>query len=123
MAQEFSDESQQALTGFFTQRIEHEKRSQLFSSCHLIDPWIQKCAACDTPRRETTTHSLGGILLGEAMVYDPYPVCLCGTCEEEIQSLLSHQTLGIWDDFVQTNFDCPPGQQLDLPTRDRPALF
>ena len=123
MAQEFSDESQQALTGFFTQRIEHEKRSQLFSSCHLIDPWIQKCAACDTPRRETTTHSLGGILLGEAMVYDPYPLCLCGTCEEEIQSLLSHQTLGIWDDFVQTNFDCPPGQQLDLPTRDRPALF
>ena len=123
MAQEFSGESQRALSGFFTRRIKHDERSRLLSSCHLVEPWIHQCAACDTPRRETKNYSLGGILLGDAMVYDPYPLCLCGKCEEEIQSLLSQQTLGIWDDFVETNFDCPPGQHLDLPTRDRPAMF
>ena len=75
-----------------------------------------------TPRNKTKSFSLGGILLGDTMIYDPYPLCLCGDCEEEIQSLLSHQTLRAWDDFVQTNFDCPPEYYRDLPTKRRPAL-
>ena len=123
MAQEFSDESQQALATFFTQRVRLEERSQFLSPAKLIEPWIRQCAACDTPRTKAKSYSLGGILLGDTMIYDPYPLCLCGDCEEEIQSLLSQQTLGVWDDFVQTNFDCPPGQAQDLPNKGRPALL
>ena len=123
MAQEFSDESHQALATFFTERVRLDERSQFLSPLNFIEPWIRHCAACDTPRNKAKSFSVGGILLGDTIMYDPYPLCLCGDCEEEIQSLLSHQTLGAWDDFVQTNFDCPPGHYRDLPTKGRPALL
>ena len=123
MAQEFSAESQQALATFFTERVQLDERSQLLSPSNLIEPWIRHCAACDIPRNETKSYSVGGIILGDNMIYDPYPLCLCGDCEEEIQSLLSQQTLGVWDEFIQTNFDCPPGHYRDLPTKGRPALL
>lgn len=123
MAREFSDESQRALATFFTNRVKFEERSELLSFGDLIEPWIETCAACKTPRNKAQTYSLGGILIGDSIIYDPYPLCLCGDCEEEIQSLLSQKTLGIWDDFVQANFDSPPGQHLDLPSKRRPVLL
>ena len=123
MAREFSAESQQALAAFFTHRVKFEERTKLLSFGDLIEPWIQTCAACNIPRTEAQTHSLGGILLGDSIIYDPYPLCLCGDCEDEIQSLLSKKTLGIWDEFVQINFDSPPGHHRDLPTHRRPVLL
>ena len=57
------------------------------------------------------------------MIYDPYPLCLCGRCEEAIQGLLSQKTRGMWDDFVDTHFDGPPANVEDLPVRGRPVPF
>ena len=69
------------------------------------------------------SYSIGGVLLGNEMQFDPYPLCLCGECEEEIQELLSKQTRGTWDDFVETHFEGPPADVLDVPTGGRPMVF
>ena len=123
MAQEFSPGSKQALAGFFEERVKVRERSHLLDSGNGPAPWIEKCAACDSPRNQMESYSLGGVLLGMHMIYDPYPLCLCGKCEEEIQELLSLKTRGMWDDFVEVHFDGPPADVEDLPVKGRPVLF
>ncbi|MBB80013.1 MAG: hypothetical protein CMN02_03260 [Roseibacillus sp.] len=123
MSREFSRDSRQALNLFFQERVNLSERSSLLSHQYVPAPWIQKCAACEKPRNEAESYSLGGMLLGSDMIYDPYPLCLCGNCEEEIQSLLSPGTKGIWDEFVDTHFDGPPSNLEDLPVKGRPVLF
>ena len=123
MSREFSRDSQKALSLFFQEQVKLSERSRLLAHEDLPGPWIERCAACETPRAEAESYSLGGILLGSHMIYDPYPLCLCGNCEEKIQCLLSPGTKGIWDEFVDTHFDGPPVNLEDLPVKGRPVLF
>ena len=123
MAQEFSSDSRENLSHFFEHRVKVKERSIFLAFGPSPGPWIEKCAACQTPRHEMESYSLGGVLLGMEMLFDPYPLCLCGKCEEEIQELLSKKTRGMWDDFVDTHFDGPPANVQDLPIAGRPVLF
>ena len=123
LASEFSNESQEALTSYFMQKAKLLDRSRFLDFGESIEPWIRECTGCGTLRSEAVTYSLGGILQGTSIVFDPYPICLCGKCEEEIHALLSPKTQGIWDDFVETHFDGPPGYTEDFPTKGRPALL
>ena len=123
MAQEFSSESRQALSRFFQEQVNLRDRSILLAIGDEPALWIEKCASCETFRNQLESYSLGGLLLGRNMIYDPYPLCLCGKCEEKIQELLSQKTRGIWDDFVDTHFDGPPAGVEDLPVRGRPLPF
>lgn len=100
-----------------------KERSVLLAFGSDPNPWIDKCAACQTPRTQMESYSLGGVLLGMEMLFDPYPLCLCDKCEEEIQELLSKQTRGMWDDFVDTHFEGPPADVQNLPVSGRPVLF
>lgn len=122
MAQEFSQESREQLADFFENTVQVQERSSFLTYGPIPEPWIARCAACDTPRDEMESYSIGGVLLGSEMLYDPYPLCLCGKCEEEIQDRLSQKTRGIWDDFVDTHFDGPPSDAEDLPVRGRPMI-
>lgn len=123
MAQEFSVDSRDALAGFFEERVKVRERSIFLAFGNDPNPWIEKCAACQTPRTQMESYSIGGVLLGMDMIYDPYPLCLCGKCEEEIQGLLSKKTRGRWDEFVDTHFDGPPADVEDVPASGRPVLF
>ena len=122
MAQEFSIESRKSLAEFFEKRVKVQERSRFLAFGPRLDPWIECCAACQTPRDEMETYSIGGMLLGSEMVFDPYPLVLCGKCEEEIQDSLSQKTRGIWDDFVDTHFEGPPSDVEDLPV-GRPMVM
>jgi len=123
MSQEFSVESRENLANFFEHRVNIKKRSIFLAFGSNPDPWIEKCAACQTPRNEAESYSIGGVLLGSDMLFDPYPLCLCGTCEEEIQELLSKKTRGMWDDFVDDHFEGPPADVEELPLKGRPMVF
>ena len=123
MAEEFSQESRQRLAGFFHQRVDLDHRARLAVLGPGPAPWIAHCAACRKSRDEMDSFSIGGLLLGSEILFDPYPLCLCGQCEEEIQEILSKETRDIWDDFVDTHFDGPPAHVLDLPIRGRPLVF
>jgi len=123
MAREFSEESRQRLAEFFQQRVNIGQRSALLTLGPVADPWIAACAACGTPRQDAASFSLGAVFLANEMIFDPYPLCLCGKCEEDIQNLISKKTRDIWDDFVETHFEGPPAHLLDLPAGGKPVLF
>jgi hypothetical protein len=123
MAQEFSKVSRAKLAEFFEHRVKVKKRSAFLAFGLTPAPWIERCAACQTPRAAVESYSIGGVLLGSEMLFDPYPLCLCGKCEEEIQDSLSQKTRGMWDDFVDTHFDGPPADVEDLPRVGRPMVI
>ena len=123
LSEEFSQESRERLAQFFDQHIDLQRRSRLLAFGPVAQPWIARCAACDTPRDEMEHYSLGAVLLGAEMLFDPYPLCLCGQCEQKIQETISKQTRDIWDDFVETHFDGPPAHVLDLPVAGKPMIL
>ena len=123
MSEEFSEESRQRLAEFFDRRVQIGLRSLLFEKGDGPAPWVANCAACGVARDKAESYSIGGIFLGSDMLYDPYPLCLCGKCEEEIQECLSKKTRDIWDDFVDTHFDGPPADTVDLPVGGKPLPF
>lgn len=124
MSEEFSEDSRANLANFFEQRVNIKQRSMLLAFGPNPEPWMAHCAACQKPREEMQSYSIGGLLLGSEMLFDPYPLSLCGECEEEIQGLLSKKTRDIWDEFVETHFDGPPADVLDLPVLGgKPMVF
>jgi hypothetical protein len=123
MASEFSEESRASLADFFENRVKVRMRSVFLAFGPTPTPWIERCAACQTPRLEMESYSIGGMLLGCEMMFDPYPLCLCGKCEEEVQESLSKKTRGMWDDFVDSHFDGPPADVMDLPRIGRPMVI
>ncbi len=123
MAREFSSDSRHALAGFFQARMRVEERTRLLAFGSNPEPWLEKCATCRTPRAQMESYSIGGIFLGSQMIFDPYPLCLCGQCEEEVQECLSEETRGKWDGFVEAHFEGPPAETRDLPVQGRPILI
>ena len=123
MAREFSRESRRRLDEFFRQQVNLERRSMLLALGPDPTPWTARCAACATPRADMPSYSIGAVFLGHNMLFDPYPLCLCGPCEDNIQNLISRKTRDIWDEFVETHFDGPPAHLLDLPVGGKPLIF
>ena len=123
MADEFSEESKKSLQGFYAERLDLDQRSREHSDVNEPAGWIARCATCGKDRDACESYSIGGLFDASALILDPYPMCFCNECEEEIQSRLSKKTLGIWDDFVADHFDSPPANMRDLPAPSRPMLI
>ena len=123
MSKEFSEESKKSLQQFYEERLDTVARSALMQGDPDPARWIEHCATCDKARKDCENYSNGGLFDANALLLDPYPMCFCGECEEEVQSRLSKKTLGIWDDFVEDNFDSPPANFRDLPVPSRPMLI
>ncbi len=90
----FSQESRTRLADFYRQRV----------SMHL---GRGKCAVCGDTRSEAGAEefSLTAACKGDQLVHD---LMVCGPCRVEMQSLLSRETRGVWDRFVEDNLPGAP---------------
>ena len=123
MSKDLSHASVKHMKEFFERKMDIEKRSQQLSGQTDPEAWLAKCATCDGERATSESYSIAALFHAGSLMLGPYPACFCGKCEEEIQEGLSKETLGIWDDFIETNFDSPPANVRDLPVTGRPIFF
>ena len=123
LCEEFSEPSQQALAGFFLSRANLFQRSEALTGNWSTEAWLERCVLCNGLRGDSESYSIGGLFLARGILFDPYPLCICGKCEEEVQECLSKSTRDIWDDFLATHFDGPPANRQDLPVGGRPLIF
>lgn len=123
MAEELSEESKQFLQRFFEERMNLAQRSKRLSRTTDVNAWMETCATCGKKRDEMESYSIAALFYQDSLMIDPYPVCFCSECEEEIQNNLSEETRRVWDDFVETNFDSPPANARDLPVSGRPIFM
>jgi len=91
---DFSQESRQRFAEFHAQRV-------------TLNLGTGRCAVCGNGREEDEEHSLTGACQGTAL---RHALMICGPCRREMQSLLSKQTRGVWERFVEENLaGAPPG--------------
>lgn len=123
LCEDFSEESRRAIGEFFQTRLDLSHRSERLSGNWNTSSWLECCALCSTRRDETESYSAGGLFMGGGILFDPYPLCVCGSCEEEVQECLSKSTRDIWDDFLASHFDGPPANLQGLPVGGKPPIF
>ncbi|MGE9268356.1 MAG: hypothetical protein ACQKBY_09690 [Verrucomicrobiales bacterium] len=116
---EFSEESKETMMNFLSDRVDLEARSTRLADEEEVEAWISHCVICESSASESPEHVIATAAHGEEMIFDPYPMMVCGSCEEELQQSLSKQTRERWDRFVSENFPGPPANALD----PAPSLF
>jgi len=112
MAAEFSQESQERLNHFYKRNQALQSRSQKLNPSHVLEEWIQECATLQKPLTELAHYSVACMGFGDSLVFDPFPMMICSTCEQDVQERLSKTTRDQWDKFVQDHFEGPPADAL-----------
>ncbi|MEZ5305131.1 MAG: hypothetical protein R3F11_31485 [Verrucomicrobiales bacterium] len=109
MAGEFSEESKQRLTEFQEKHIDFERPMSECAVCaadrdSFDSPEFTLIAACECG------HMHAGFMV-------------CAKCVEQMQELISKQTRGVFDKFVEENFPGVPADTIPLPTtKPKPVL-
>jgi len=86
----------------------------------LLQRCIEHCLVCGTERSKCHRYSLAGLcrdneIVAQVTPVSQTPLMVCEKCELGMAGLVSQQTRDSWDHFVEANFDCPPGVEVDSP--------
>lgn len=122
VARDFSEESQRTLEAFFDDKVNLAQRSLALEENESLEDWTKSCLVCKSLQNEETGYSLAAMAYRDTMIFDPFPMMVCGNCEEEIQGKLSKTTRERWNRFVGENFPGPPATA-DTPTGGVPVLI
>lgn len=79
------------------------------------EDWVENCLVCAKPRSDCYRFSLCGVFNGSSLVLGEFPAVICEDCEKQLSELTSKETQDRWNQFVEENFDGPPGVELDSP--------
>ena len=87
----------------------------------LLQRCIEHCLVCGTERSKCHRYSLAGLcrdneIVAQVTPISQTPLMVCEKCELGMADLVSQQTRDSWDRFVEENFDCPPGVEVDSPS-------
>ncbi|MDG1897962.1 MAG: hypothetical protein P8J37_23925 [Fuerstiella sp.] len=87
----------------------------------MLQQCIEHCLVCGTERSKCHRYSLAGLcrdneIVAQVTPISQTPLMVCEKCELGMADLVSQQTRDSWDRFVEENFDCPPGVEVDSPS-------
>ena len=123
-----SAESAQSIQSFFESRVNFSDRIyQLLlqrgpdADQDSVDDWVDRCMFSGELRSEMREYQVVALCEGKEMIRDFFPIMISGQIMEELSSLLSEQTKGWMDDFIDTNFGMPP--EFCEPPGVRPVLI
>ena len=115
MNAKLSEQSRVAMFDFMHDNTDMKTREQQLGTDSDTDAYIAHCITCGTPREKTNSHTLAAMFTGDHLIKGPFPMLICGTCEEKINNTISEETRKTWDDFIAEHFPRPPSEST-LPT-------
>jgi protein-arginine kinase activator protein McsA len=118
LRQQLSVETQMAYQEFLFSSADLSNRIDLIRQPleFEFEDWIEACLVCHKPRSECYRYSVCGMLLGPKLLLAEFPAIVCEDCEKQLSELTSKETRDRWDQFVEENFDGPPGVEIDSPS-------
>lgn len=123
--QELSQESRDAVTRYFLENLDRERRAETLmrlADSDDVTEWIDECVLTGTPAADCRERQIMALCEGDQMRLDiGFPMMLSGLAVEGIVEVLSEQTRGWMEDFVGDNFGMPP-EFVDTPDF-MPVLF
>lgn len=122
MQSQLSEDSRVAMFDFMHDHIDMEAREELLGTDSDTDAYISECISCHQPKESTNSYTLGAMFAGGDLIKGPFPMLMCGTCEEELNATLSSETRKMWDRFIEEHFPGPPSE-IKLPSGSKPVLI
>lgn len=122
MNSKLSGQSKVAMFDFLHDRADLEQRYAELGPDSPAEDYLARCVTCGAGREQIRSHSVGAMFTGTELVKGPFPMLMCGTCEEALGDTLSAETRDMWDRFVGEHFPGPP-TEVELPTGGKPVFF
>ena len=122
MNAKLSEDSRVAMFDFMHDHIDMDARQEKLGTDSDTEDYISECITCHQPRSTMNHYTLGAMFTGSALIKGPFPMLMCGTCEEALSETLSDETRNMWDRFVEEHFPGPPSE-VKLPTGSKPVFI
>lgn len=99
---ELSEESLRKIDQFMMQRVDMIARNEELSEVTTanIEPWISHCMVSGKPRENCSEYQIHGICENDRLVFMNSPFIISDEVMNEMSMLLSNDTLGQMDDFI-----------------------
>lgn len=118
LQQSYSKESRERIWNFYLDRADLPERLKRF---HALPPmpdfWMNNCLTCKTLRGRTQEYAIAAECVGEYLILGESPMMICYGCMEKIIDLMSEESLGIYDKWMDRVIPPAPGLTNDKPRR------
>lgn len=116
LAEAYSKETWNRIWDFFLDRVNiGERREKLLDEgWTTLDPWLASCVTCGAAKSDTREYLIVGECDGRDLLFYNLPYMICENCQMKINDCLSQKSRGIWDEWVERNFDLPPSVRQDI---------
>lgn len=121
MNAQLSEESRVAMFDFMHDHADMDKRESELGAESETNDYLASCITCGVNASALKNFSLGGMFAGEELIKGPFPMLMCGDCEEKLGETISDETRDVWDRFIGEHFPGPPSE-VRLPTH-KPVLI
>ena len=121
MNAQLSEQSRVAMFDFMHDRADMEKREEELGQESPTEDYLAKCMTCGADAQGLKNYSIGGMFCGESLIKGPFPMLMCGKCEEQLGETISDETRDVWDRFIGEHFPGPPSE-IKLPSH-KPVLI
>ncbi len=123
MRQELSKISLERIEQYFEQRVNVWNRYQTLSAQTSEDPqqWLSHCMITGKPMSALSEYQIFAQCEGKSLILTGMPYMLSGEVLDEISELLSDQSRGEINRFIDEHFGIPP--ELKEPLKDQPFLL
>ena len=121
MNSQLSEKSRVAMFDFIHDRVDMDQREAELGNNADTDTYLSNCITCGADAHSLKHFSIGGMFAGPTLIKGPFPMLMCGTCEELLGETISDETRDVWDRFIGEHFPGPPSE-VRLPTH-KPVLI
>ncbi len=125
LQESFSPASREAIANFYLDHADLAKRAAEVETNSTADlnGWIESCVCCNKARSDTREHTIAAQCFGSHLEYNLTPIMMCGECQEQLNSLLSPETRGEYDDWLDRCLPMAPNQDEPAPRARRPVFI
>ena len=107
---------------YFEQNVDIHERIRKSNDGDIdIYDRLSHCMVKGTPLLDLSEYQVFGLFREDRMLVGPFPYIIGGDAMDEIAQLLSNETLGEIDGFMDTHFGLPP--ELRKLLLDKPVVF
>ncbi|BDS05588.1 hypothetical protein NT6N_06280 [Oceaniferula spumae] len=122
MNAKLSEQSRVAMFDFMHDHADLEQREEELGRDSETAAYLASCLTCGVEAQGLTNYTIGGMFSGDYLIKGPFPMLICGQCEEKLGETISDETRDVWDKFIGENFPGPPSE-VKLPTGSKPVFF
>ncbi|MGJ8634439.1 MAG: hypothetical protein ACSHX7_11025 [Luteolibacter sp.] len=110
--EEYSAETKERMWNFYLDNGSIHKRLERFEDtpAESIDPWVDQCLTCSATKTSCEEYAIAVHCLGGELIFGETPFMVCQKCMDQISSLLSEESLGTYDRWLEKCLPMAPSQ-------------